>query len=206
MHECRKCEQFGLQFARAYSPQEYIEGNRQSRIWIVGLNPAPDPSWVEGNDTRTALELQAYFDDPKKVHPYFKNFRAVSTTVFNALGTIGGTAHTDLVKCPSKGWPPNGVSESDTEKIIENCQTHLLAQIRQIRPTMIICNGIAVCTAMKKIFPPPSDCPQEVTSYITQVEGQNICIILSGFIKYIDNYAKRRLGIEIESRLKELSL
>ncbi len=202
MYECRKCEQFGLTFKRAFPPQEFIEGNRNSRIWIVGLNPAFEPGSVDGVDVRTASDLQDYFDAQGKVHSYFKDFRSVSPKLYDMLGKVGGTAHTDLVKCSSKSWL-RGKSE---KKIIENCEGYLLTQLRQIRPAMIICNGVPVCEAMKKIFPLPSDCSPDITSYFTQFDGGRICIVLSGFIGRIDNYARRRLGVEIESRLKELSM
>ncbi len=206
MYECKKCEQFGLSFQRDYSPEEYIEGNRNSQIWIVGLNPALDPSWIDGVDNRLTSELQEYFDTEDKIHSYFKDFRSVSPKLFCSLGQQGGTAHVDLVKCPSKSWPPNNAKGKEEKKIIENCEVHLIAQIRQIRPMMIICNGASVCTAVKKIFPLPLDCSPDVTSYFTQLDGERICIVLSGFIGRIDNYARRRLGYEIETRLNELGL
>ena len=206
MYECRKCGQFGLRYERAYPPQEYLEGNCNSRIWIVGLNPALDPAWVDGIDLRATSDLQEYFDDREKAHSYFKDFRAVSTILYDSLGKMGGTAHTDLVKCSSKNWPPNGVSGKGEKRIIENCEVYLLDQLRQIRPLMLICNGASVSTLIKKLFPPPADCSPNVTSYIAQFEEERMCIVLSGFIGRIDNYAKRRLGVEIEARLKELSL
>jgi uracil-DNA glycosylase len=207
MYECRKCEQFGLRFERAYSPQEYIEGNRNSKIWIVGLNPAIDPAWgTAQDDLRTAPELQEYFDNRERVHSYFRDFAAVSRELHDTLGKPGGTAHTDLVKCRSKSWPPPEASKKDGRSMIDNCRPYFLEQLRQIRPAMIVCNGAPVCEAVKELFPIPAGCSATVTSYVTEFEHERICIILSGFIGRIDNYAKRRLGAEIESRLRELCL
>ena len=206
MYECRKCEQFGLTYKRAHRPQEYIEGNRDSTIWIVGLNPAFDSAWVDGVDVRTTRELQEYFDIQSGLHSYFRDFKAVSKSVYHALGKTGGIAHTDLVKCQSNGWPPSGCTDSSGKTIIENCMPYFVDQLRRVRPLMIICNGVPICDAMKKLVPIPAGCSPSVTSYITEFEEKRICIVLSGFIGRIDNYAKRRLGAEIEERAKELLL
>ena len=34
------------------------------------------------------------------------------------------------------------------------------------------------------------------TSYWTEFEGQLVCVVLSGYIGRIDNYSKRRLGMD----------
>lgn len=199
MHECRKCEQFGLRFERHYRPDDYIVGSAQSPIWIVGLNPADEP--------RPGLTaLREYFDDPSGVHSYFRRFAVVSPRLFNSFGKPFGTAHTDLVKCVSHKWPPPGVRPADRSAIIRNCEGFLVSQIKKYRPVMIICNGSEVSDALKRALPPsskPADCP---TSYFTQVDGQKLCIVLSGFIGRLDTYAKQRLGAEIEARLAELGM
>lgn len=203
MHECRNCEQYGLRFQRAYGPEEFIEGHRESKVWIIGLNPAVDPKWV---DLRTTRQLQEYFDDHSTVHSYFFDFRTVSARVFSAFGKSGGTAHTDLVKCSSKGWPPPGTTGRDRKQIIKNCEAYLISQLREFKPAMIICNGAEVSTAVKTMLPPPSDTPLTATSYFSDIEAHRVCIVLSGFVGRLDNYAKRRLGREIEAQLDEISL
>jgi len=199
MHECRKCEQFGLSFERNYAPDEFLEGSPQSRIWIVGLNPA-----IEPNPEVSAL--QDYFGDSSELHPYFRDFALVLPRLYEGFGNPAGTAHTDLVKCASNRWPPPNVRSSSRKAIILNCEGFLLTQIRRHRPSMIICNGAEVSAALKRALPPSSSTSERDTSYFADIEGHKICVVLSGFIGRMDNYAKRRLGAEIETRLAEMGL
>jgi hypothetical protein len=199
MHECRKCEQYGLHFQRGYEPQEFLEGEPSSKIWVIGLNPVvepiPEPSALAG-----------YFADSSTMHAYFRDFAAVSRRVFDGFGKVGGTAHTDLIKCSSTAWPPPGVKGRDARAIVSNCEGYLFQQIQRYRPAMIICNGADVSAAIKRTLLPSPQTPNDATSYLTKVGDRTICVVLSGFIGRIDNYAKRRLGREIEERLLELGL
>ena len=199
MQECRKCEQFGLVFQRHYQPEEFIEGSVDSKIWIVGLNPAVEPA-------PQASALSGYFADLSKMHSYFRDFAVVSARLFAGFGKTEGTAHTDLVKCSSNGWPPPGITSAGRTAIVRNCQGYLVSQIQKYRPAMIVCNGAEVSTAIKSALPPSTATSQEATSYFTQVGDRRVCVVLSGFIGRIDNYAKRRLGREIEDRLAEMGL
>ncbi len=204
MYECDKCAAFGLRFERAYRPDEAIEGDRGARVWIIGLNPALDPDWI---DTRTVESLRQYFDDPDTVHSYFHDFKKVSKLLFDQFGKAGGTAHADLVKCSNKGWPPDGTTRKGRETIIRNCESYLRDQLKQSKPAMIVCNGSDVSSAIKRLLPPVGDSTEEATtSYFAEIDGHRICVVLAGFIGRIDNYAKRRLGKEIEERLTELGL
>lgn len=199
MNECRKCEQYGLHFQRGYAPEDFLEGEPCSKIWVIGLNPAVEP-------IPESSALAGYFADRSTMHPYFKDFAAVSRRVFDGFGRVNGTAHTDLVKCSSKGWPPPDVKGSGARAIVSNCENYLYQQIQRYRPALIICNGANVSTAIKKTLPPAPPVSHDATSYLGKVGDQTICVILSGFIGRIDNYAKRRLGREIEERLLELGL
>jgi uracil-DNA glycosylase len=199
VNECRKCEEFGLVFQRDYKPEEFIEGSATAKVWVIGLNPAIDPA-------PEVSALSEYFADSRMLHPYFRNFAAVSMRLFEGFGKSDGTAHTDLVKCSSKAWPPPGISSTARRSIIRNCESYLVTQIQKYCPAMIVCNGTEVSAALKRALPPPSDTPAHATSYFVQIRDRQICVVLSGFIGRIDNYAKRRLGREIEARLAELGL
>ncbi|MDP9360687.1 MAG: hypothetical protein M3P29_04460 [Acidobacteriota bacterium] len=204
MYECNKCKAFGLRFERAYRPEEAIEGNRKAKVWIIGLNPALDPDWI---DTRTVEHLQQYFDEPNAIHSYFHDFKKVSRLLFDQFGKSGGTAHTDLVKCSNKGWPPAETTRKGRDTIVRNCEVYLLDQLRQFKPAMIVCNGSDVSSAIKRLLPPVGSATAELeTSYFAEIDGHRICVVLAGFIGRIDNYAKRRLGREIETRLAKLGL
>ncbi len=197
MSNCNLCSNFGLRFQRQYQPQEFIEGDPGSRVWIVGLNPAEDPAWV---DVRQQADLLTYFDDPVKIHPYFKHFRVVSDRLFDLLGQKGGVAHTDLVKCSSYSWPPENANGADRAQIIANCVGYLKKQIETHCPEVIVCNGSEVSAEIRRLLPPPNGTPANVTNYRHALTADKcLTVILSGFIGRIDNYAKRRLGVEIES-------
>lgn len=200
MPTCKRCAQFGLRFQRQYEPSQYIEGDPNSRVWIVGLNPAEAQDWV---DPRPLSDLRNYFSRPD-VHSYFKQFRLVSEQLYSMLGTSGGAAHTDLVKCSSFSWPPKSAPGNARSKIVKNCAAYLQAQLDAYHPKVLVCNGSEVSQEIRRLLPPPEGIESIATSYVhTRPSGTRVAVILSGFIGRIDNYAKRRLGIEIESFLRQ---
>lgn len=201
MHECNKCSEFGFKFERNYLPVEFIEGKANSEVWIVGLNPAMKPDWKD--EGRTSKELEELVI--KKNEPYFRNFKPVSEAIYNNFGKDFGTAHTDIVKCSSTSFPPEGAKGKKIDLVINNCKEYLEEQIRTHKPKVIVCNGKPVSELMLKLYPPiaQDNLSQDETSYESNIEGIKVWVILSGFIGRIDNYARRRLGKEIELRLKQ---
>lgn len=199
---CTKCQQYGLNFKRNYNPVEFIEGKKDSRVWIVGLNPAGEQDWV---DTRTIDDLEKHFDNPANIHSYFKDFESVSIPLFDNFGKNFGTAHTDIVKCSSKSFPPETAKGKKAAIVINNCKGFLEEQIKTHKPKIIICNGAEVSKFILSFLPPPDGHTKQQTSYWSSIDGIKVCVILSGFIGRIDNYAKRRLGIEIEEKLREVN-
>ncbi len=202
MNECMKCQEYGLRFKRNYQPVEFIEGKKDSIVWIVGLNPAAAQDWV---DSRTPEDLEKYFDDFQTIHSYFKDFKSVSESVFEKFGKNCGTAHTDIVKCSSKSFPPETAKGKKAAAVINNCKGFLEKQIKTYKPKIIVCNGAEVSKFMLSFLPPPTTHTKAQTSYWSSIDEIKICVVLSGFIGRIDNYAKRRLGIEIEERLREVN-
>jgi uracil-DNA glycosylase len=196
---CNLCSDHQLRFERNYEPHEFIEGNRNARMWIIGLNPAEDMEWI---DERTAEHLIYRFDDRNRIPKYFKQFEVVSKRIYDLLGTEQGVAHTDLVKCSSPRWPPEGVSNSGRKAIIQNCTNYLQRQLTEFSPEIIICNGCEVSETIRSLLPPQNDIPTTATNYTHKTnDGKQIVVVLSGFIGRLDNYSKRRLGAEIESLL-----
>ncbi len=202
MNDCTTCQEYGLRFKRNYLPVEFIEGKKNSLVWIVGLNPAAEQDWV---DSRTASDLEKYFDDFETIHGYFKDFQSVSESVFGSFGKDFGTAHTDIVKCSSKSFPPESAKGKKAAAVISNCKGFLEEQIKTHKPKIIVCNGADVSKFMLDFLRPPSTHTKAQTSYWSSIDEIKICVVLSGFIGRIDNYAKRRLGIEIEERLREVN-
>lgn len=209
--KCDKCKELGLTFyAEHIKPEEYIEGNKDGKIWIIGLNPKGDILTADTPEKRSKNDFANF--DPDS-YSYFRDFKKVSSKLYeNWKSTKNIIAHTDLVKCFSQKFPPV-VNDNyiDAEKIITNCNEHLHSQINNHKPLVIICNGTNVCREMIKFFP-PIDLKEPLNSltsykYIPPQNGKNdakhsFWIILSGFIGRIDDRNKRRLGKEIESILK----
>ena len=192
--KCNKCSHLGLSFyADHVFPYEYLEGKSTADIWIIGLNPKAE---INSIDKRTLEEFDSF--DPDS-HSYFHDFKKVSQKIYaNWKSDKGRIAHTDLVKCFSKSFPPTA-KRKDKKQIINNCKVHLLQQIRTFKPKIIICNGSDVCIEMINFFPPAKSKTLDIlTSYKTNLEGNSFWVILSGFIGRIDDRNKRRLGKEIE--------
>lgn len=204
LFSCNNCQTMGMRFERRYRPADFIEGEKNSLIWIVGLNPAAAPDWKD--EPRGAEELEKCFSDKNSIHTYFKNFEKVSPCLFESLGEDHGTAHTDIVKCSSRAWPPEGVKGKAAGTIISNCKPYLECQIREHKPKIIVCNGAPVSEFMLTFLPPQASWSKAETSYWSKHDdNEEVCVVLSGFIGRLDDYAKRRLGVEIERRLGEIS-
>ncbi|MFC7670884.1 uracil-DNA glycosylase family protein [Hymenobacter humi] len=205
---CDKCAHMGLGFySDTIGPADYLEGKTTADIWIVGLNPKHDIGHVE---QRTPAEFADFDPD---CHPYFWDFRKVSPALYaNWKSQNSRIAHTDLVKCFSPSFPAvvlvNGSPrEVNSKQVVKNCSTHLLEQIRRFRPKVIICNGAPVCYTVMGFFPPNNAAQtNRATSYKYELDLGNdtkhsFWLVLSGFIGRIDDWNKRRLGVEIEGIL-----
>lgn len=197
IYKCEKCKEYGLRFERKYHPTDWLAGQRNSRIWIIGLNPR-DP--IGYNDNKELIELIDYFNR-KPYYRYFKTFKSVSEKLYNLFGEDYGVASTDLVKCSSREFPPKNFKKK-AQNIIDNCKGYLKQQILKYKPKIIICNGSQVSVEIKKMF--PKENIKNKTSYKIKIDDSEMIIVLSGFIMRIDNYNKRRLGLKIERYMNEL--
>ncbi|MDP2857927.1 MAG: uracil-DNA glycosylase family protein [Bacillota bacterium] len=202
-HVCDRCP--SLCFRRGYRPEEYLEGRRDSTVWIIGLNPRQDTDWV---DKRTAEQLGAAFEDDAvpssaglKRDPFFRNYRSVSPRLFDNLGLPEGVAHTDLVKCSSRSFPP---PDTDANLVIRNCLPYLATQIHNHQPQVILCNGMDVVRGVAKLLG-RSDGAAE-TGYVTELEGMEMGIVNSGFVGRLDRLARTRLGREVDAMLDRFGL
>ncbi|NJD01807.1 MAG: hypothetical protein FIA99_04245 [Ruminiclostridium sp.] len=210
MQTCEVCKKYNLRFQRNYAPDEFIEGKLSSKIWIVGLNPSGVK--LDGEDKRSKKDLARFFDNKtstdkeyRKKYSYFKDFRKVHELLFNLLGEEDGVAHTDIVKCVSDRFLPKGITRKQAQDIIKNCSCYIERQILLSKPKMIICNGSDVCKAIERIIPVIDGTRnRHRTHYIGSIDGNAIIVVLSGFIGRIDDYAKRRLGDEIEQLMNQI--
>jgi uracil-DNA glycosylase len=195
-HICNRCENNSLTFKSPhYSPEEYFEGNPKAKVWIIGLNPKLDDDKKKHTDQKKK-DLREYFkNNGKTIHSYFKTFKKVSEQLFDMFGK-DEAAHTDIVKCATNSFNVRKV-------VIKNCQPYLIEQIKKYQPDLIICNGTAVCETIKSIVKPKKELNGLETSYVGSIDNYKVRVVLSGFIGRIDNYARRRLGKEIEQYLNK---
>ena len=195
-HICNLCENNSLTFeSKYYRPEEYFEGNPKAKVWIIGLNPKLDDDKKKHTDQKKK-ELREYFkDNGKTIHSYFKAFKKVSEQLFDMFEK-DEAAHTDIVKCATNSFNVRKV-------VIKNCQPYLIEQIKKYQPDLIICNGAAVCETIKSIVKPKKELNGLETSYVGSIDNYKVRVVLSGFIGRIDNYARRRLGKEIEQYLNK---
>ncbi len=198
-YHCKKCTSLcpEFNFHRNYSPEDYIEGNPYSKIWIVGINPKK-----EGKDYRTKKELRNYFSS-NDVHPYFNDFKKVSKKLYELLMKKDKVAHIDIIKCSTTSFPPKGIGKN-LKKVISNCLVYIKKQIEIYHPRLIICNGTPASKVVKSIIPPSYKTSDKKTSYFNSNKG--IEVILSGFIGRIDDYSKIRLGKEVDYYITKLKL
>ena len=145
---CDSCKDYGLSFysTKGILPINYIEGRSDSKIWIVGLNPSGELHSSNNQENRTLEEFENFHpDDKNKKHKYFHDFKKVSLPLYKNYQSkeMSIVAHTDLVKCFSKTFPPFFGKKENRNKaisaIIKNCYEHLEKQIRIHQPQMIIC-------------------------------------------------------------------
>lgn len=198
---CSKCSEFGLVFnATHIKPTDYIEGKRNADIWIIGLNPKGE---VGNEEKRTVTDFENFSPES---HSYFKDFSKVSAKLYNSFKSSNSrVAHTDLIKCFSPSFPP----VVSTASLIKNCGEHLIQQLTEHKPKVIICNGSPVSWEILKMFPPPTNENwNTITSYQTTLKNTDhkFWIVLSGFIGRIDDRNKRRLGKEIEQIITDLNI
>ena len=193
---CKSCENDGLTFeSKYYRPEEYFEGNPKAKVWIIGLNPKLDDDKKKHTDQKKK-DLREYFkNNGKTIHSYFKAFKKVSEQLFDMFEK-DEAAHTDIVKCATNSFNVG-------KAVIKNCQPYLIEQIKKYQPDLIICNGAAVCETIKSIVKPKKELNGLETSYVGSIDNYIVRVVLSGFIGRIDNYARRRLGKEIEQYLNK---
>mgnify|MGYP006444389983 CR=1 FL=1 len=203
---CNKCKNYGLKFRTKHnvSPVDAIDGNPDADIWIIGLNPKGKVGHIE---ERSLTDFKLFNPDGP---PYFRDFRKVSEKLYkNWQRKDSNIAHVDIVKCFSDTFPPKSTDKRNSNqwRIIDNCIDYLKIQIMTHKPKMIICNGSPVSRIIMSLLPPPQiNDLERLTSYCTNVDNHNFWIVLSGFIKRIDNRNKRRLGMEIEQIIEKENL
>ena len=199
VYKCEKCK--GLDVFINRTPDtglvpEFMVGNFEAKIWVVGLNPKlrkGHEGIMDPNDSK-------YFDR------YFKRicnfdgfgdgyFKRIKDHVFLENWEWGkGVAHVDLVKCASIEI------DKSFEKAKDNCGDYLERQIKLLKPKLIIANGIAV----SKWFKSRKEQKKVTnTSILLKFNGFETFVVLSGFIGHgMDRCSMARLREDLK-RIKK---
>jgi hypothetical protein len=157
-------------------------------------------------------QLREYFLQ-NTIHPSFEEFNKVSERLYARIKSIGeGVCYTCVFRCYSEGavWKTHGEWANNLREIYRNCFDNLVTQIDQYACHMklILCNGAKVVDAVRKALSMCGFAP--VTDHFTSTEygrnGQNIFMINSGSIERIDDFARRRLGHEIEQIAEKIGV
>lgn len=209
-YECPLCKAANLVFeSNYYSPADFIVGKKSSKIWIIGINPKKEKDDLILHN-KPKIELENYFKDmsDKKIHSYYEDFKKVSNRLYELIEK-DEIASTDIVKCFSEK-KPEAIS-------FKNCIGYFKQQIEtQLQlnsmPKILICNGAPICDEISKILPlktrgeHKSEHNEIHTAQTIRFHDYEITVIFSGFIGRIDDYAKRRLGKEIETYMDKYGL
>ena len=193
VYDCEKCKGFDRIPDKGLVP-EFMVGNFEAKIWVVGLNPKLRKGQEGIMDPNDSKDFDRYFKRIRNFDfdsPYFK---LIKHHVFIEDWEWGDdVAHVDLVKCASRGI------DKSFEKAKDNCGDYLERQIKLLKPKLIIANGIAV----SKWFKSRKEQKKVTnTSILLKFNGFETFVVLSGFIGQMDRCSMARLREDIK-RIKK---
>ena len=162
VHMCTFCHQTDLDEVMSRHPVYSFGDTRGKEILVVGINPSTrefenkylsdsdDPS--ERHQSQLTYFQRDYYDFFKKIEAFFKG------QVQEKIGWVQSpwekVGFIDLVKCPSRigksQW--GGLKSKQKRLLIQNCQNHLINQLEQLKPKIIIPYGADVCKWFSKRY------------------------------------------------------
>ena len=195
VYNCEKCKDLGFgRIPHKGLVPEFMVGNFEAKIWVVGLNPKLRKGHEGIRDHNDSKDFDSYFKSIRNFDfdsPYFKR---IKDHVFLEDWEWGdGVAHVDLVKCASRGI------DKSFEKAKDNCGDYLERQIKLLKPKLIIANGVPV----SKWFKSRKEQKKVTnTSILLKFNGFETFVVLSGFIGRMDRCSMARLREDIK-RIKK---
>jgi len=159
-HACKICHQTDLNEVILHHPVYSFGDPSGKKILVVGINPSTrefkddylsdseDPS--ERHLSQLTYFQRDYYDFFKKIEEFFggnvQDRIGWSDSPWEKIGFV------DLVKCSTrtdKGqW--GGLKGSQKRRLIHNCQSHLIHQLEELKPKIIIPYGADVCKWFSK--------------------------------------------------------
>lgn len=126
-------------YKRFYEPWQFIEGKKNSLIWVVGINqafnegrhdldrlyPKEKGEWDKSRyqpDIREIKDLEnafKVFKDKNNLNTYYLNFKDISETVYSLMGLDYGVASTEVIRCGSVYNKPEAHLGKSLEEIVD---------------------------------------------------------------------------------------
>lgn len=209
-----------------HEPADYIEGDKNAAIWIVGLNPKLNKD-KKGNLKSDNLKLRSKedFKNPLKpeTHTYFKPFfTRVSDKLWERQkgSKVANFAHTDLVCCASNKFPIERFDTKKNDKIVDQCSQYLIEKVKDNKDLkLLIGAGKRTCIELVKAFANDHDKKliykegkfisnnkiydiiKKKTKTTLLINKDEIPIIFTTHLSQSNYWSDQRLGREIEEVL-----
>jgi uracil-DNA glycosylase len=171
-----------------FDPSKAIEGDPNSPIWIIGLNPKTE----ERDHISNSLNPMDWSKTNWNA-PHFRRLQGVIGKEWHScLFKDGGIAHTDLVKCGSPQY------SAAAKGAVESCRGFLVNQIQTHKPKLLlILSSDAARIIEEKMVHPEDGSTEGVCQF-----GDHRCYSSPRQ----DRYAKQRLMNDFLRACERLSL
>jgi hypothetical protein len=176
-----------------FDPLSAIEGDAESPIWIIGINPKTVPG-----EHATSQPNPINWTNTRPHAPHFQRLqRVIGEQWYTCLFKEGGIAHTDLLKCGSPSY-------SEVEMgAVEHCKGFLLDQIRTHKPKLLL----VLSSAAAGIIHGEAGLPDGSTEGTWKIEHHQCYVVLSGYSSpFQDRYARLRLMKDFTNACKRVGL
>ncbi|MES2352900.1 MAG: uracil-DNA glycosylase family protein [Pseudomonadota bacterium] len=171
--------QYGLP---AFDPTTAVEGDPNSPIWIVALNPK-----TEEEDHVSGGNNPITWKDTNPSAPHFMRLQGIlGPDWYPKLFQPKGIAHTDIVKC---GSPAFTLIEANAVPV---CHEFFLAQIKKHKPKLLLVLSSYAARIIAKDAGLSDDATEGAWKF--GEEGEFCYVVLSGYsAPQQERYAKLRL-------------
>lgn len=180
----------------AFNPRDGIEGDPQSPIWILGLNPKTDPKthiMRRGGPNPHTWHPIAWTHHHLNQTPHFRRLKPVLGKRFNMLLQQNGIASTDVLKCGSPAW------KAEEVQAVDHCFGFFLDQLKAFQPRVLL----VLSSNASRIIASPNHANITANATCGQWHGlyggsKQLDVILSGYTgSQQERYARLRLANEI---------
>lgn len=203
--KCEKCKVLvpGMCLNGSYQPAEYLFGQWDAQVLIVGINPRGE---IGEQGLWTEEHFRNWDIDHSHARRYFSRFKLLFQGFEGQINKSAGIAYTDLFKCFSKRFPPEGIeNKKDIPEIVrsmsDNCLPYFVNQISKM-PNLkfILGHGEIVRLNLSWHLAGRDDHPAE---FITTLIRPGIQVYCTKFIhQYTSKAEKEAFYLEKQQKIK----